>query len=180
MPLPPNPSAFAAPQVAPPASTEPPASGVTVEHADTVTSPAQPGAQMFERATARPSLQDSPAPVKAAVGTAPSLLVNGFNAGLGTPEVTPISIGINVILDWLKNRVWFREQAWTVPLLIVLSFSIAMVVWYLLTEQKNLQTAVTNGFSLMGTAHVNYQSMKAAGVPILAPVKEENKWHPRS
>ena len=141
MPLPPNPSAFAAP---PPAPSPTPS-----------------------------------APVQAAVASAPALAINGFNAGLGTPEITPISVGINVILDYAKNRTWFREKAWTVPLLVILSFSIAFVVWYVLTEQRNLQTAVTNGFSLLGTAHVNYQSMKASGVPILGPVKPENQWVPR-
>lgn len=175
MPLPPNPSAFGGVPVPPPE----PASPVTVEHAETVTSPAQPGAQAFERAAARPTLQDIPAAVRAPVGASPALALNGFNAGLGTPEVTPVSVAINVIVDWFKNQRWFHDDTWTVPLLVILSFSIGMIVWYLLTEQKNLQKAVTNAFSLLGTAHVNYQSMKAAGIPILGPTKPENQWHPR-
>ena len=175
MPLPPNPSAFAA--VPPVADVAP-----SVEATGPTTVLVQPPgpAAPLPSALAASNLAQAPAPVKAAVGSAPALALNGFNAGLGTPEITPISVGINVILDYFKNRPWFHEKAWTVPLLVILSFAIAFVVWYVLTEQKNLQTAVTNGFSLLGTAHVNYRSMRAAELPVLSPTKEENRWQPHS
>ena len=35
--------------------------------------------------------------------------------------VPAIAGALNVVLDWLKNRRWFREEHWTVPLLVMLA-----------------------------------------------------------
>lgn len=133
------------------------------------------GSGPVENALARSRLEASPAAIKATVGSAPTLLMNGFQAGAGEPSIPGIAIGINVIVEWFKNRSWFREQVWTIPLLVFLSFAIGFGIWFLIVG--SLKDAVENGFNLLGTAHVNYQSMKAAGIPILGPTREENRWH---
>ena len=113
-------------------------------------------------------------PVNALVGAAPVALGNLAMGGAAGAEVPIIAGGLNVVIEYAKNRKWFREAAWTVPLLVVLSFAVAFGVWHFLADD-NLKAAV-NGFGILAQSHLNYTGAKATGLGILGPVPDENKW----
>lgn len=159
--------------MAPPSSVE--ASGPTT----VLIQPPGPAAPL-PAALAAPQIATAPAGVRAAVGSAPALVTNGFMAGSVGPEIPGIAIGVNVVISYVKNLKFFHEQLWTVPLLIVLSFGIGICIWYIVNEQHNLQTAITNSFSILGTSHLNYVSSKTSGLQLLEATKEENRWHPKA
>ena len=113
-------------------------------------------------------------PVNTLVGAAPVIAGNLAMGTAAGPEVPIIAGGLNVILEFIKNRHWFREKSWTVPLLVVLSFVVSFVVWHFLAGD-NLK-AVVNGFGILAQSHLNFTGAKATGLGILGAVPPENRW----
>lgn len=114
-------------------------------------------------------------PVNVVVGAAPPLMANAATSfSTGEPSLIAIAGGINVIVEYVKNWRWFREQAWTVPLLILMCFAVSFVIWWLLGN--DLLAAIKNGFGLLVNAHFNYGGVKQMGLGILGPTAAENKF----
>lgn len=118
--------------------------------------------------------------------TVPLAAVTGAGTALGTnlmmgaaagPDVPVIAGGVNVVIEWIKNRPWFHEQTWTVPLLVVLSFAISLGIWHFLL-QDNIK-AIVNGFGILANAHINYGALKPTGLPVFRPTLPEHRWEPR-
>lgn len=114
---------------------------------------------------------------QAALGLAPVAAGNYALSNAAGPEVSTIAAGLNVVIEWLKNRPWFHEKTWTIPVLILLSFGVSFGLWYLLGK-PDLGKAVVNSFGILSSAHLNYQGIKASGVPLLAPTPAANRWQP--
>lgn len=114
------------------------------------------------------------ATVRAAVGATPALATNVATAAASDGAIPIISFGLNAITEWLKNQCWFPEQHLTVPVLAVLSFGTSIAVWHFI--QHDTFHALINGFGILGQAHINYTSARAADVPIFSPTKSENRW----
>jgi hypothetical protein len=126
-------------------------------------------------ASSLPAAQAVPVSTVAGAGaTIGANLLMGAGAG---PEVPVIAGGLNVVLEYVKNRPWFREEHWTVPVLIVCSFAISFGVWHFLLAD-NLK-AIVNGFGILSNAHLNYGGLKATGLPVFQPTAPDNRWQPR-
>lgn len=111
--------------------------------------------------------------VNAGLGLAPVAAVNIATSGVAGPEVPMIAGALGVLIEYLKNRCWFREGTWTVPVLIGLSFLIAFLIWYLFFG--DIVKAITNGCGILVNAHTNYQGSLISGVGIFKPTAPANR-----
>ena len=117
-------------------------------------------------------------PLNLGLGTAPVVGVNAATTySTGEPSLIAIGAGINVLLDWLRNLPQFREQTWTVPALILISFGVAVGIWWGLGGDP--VRAVQNGFGILANAYGNARGAAISGVGILGQVAEENRWRPK-
>lgn len=112
-------------------------------------------------------------PLNVAIGGTPVAASNiAMSMAAGT-EIPIIAGGLNVILEYVKNKPWFHEQTWTVPLLILLAFGASVGIWHFLAGDD--VRAIVNGFGILTQAHINYAGAKVMGVGILGPTAPENK-----
>lgn len=110
---------------------------------------------------------------KAAV---PSIVANGTTTlATGDPTLVVVGGGLNLFLDWVKNFKRFPEETMTVPLLILLSFGIAFLVWYL-RGQGDPVTPIIAGFGTWVNAHTNYKASVKGDLGVIGPTQAENKF----
>jgi len=115
--------------------------------------------------------------VNAGVGLTPAALVNGTTAwATQEPIVSVIALVLNAFLDWVKNKHFFREKDWTVPLMLILAAAISFVIWHLIFD--DVKKAVENAFAIAANAHTNYRSALISGLGVFQPTKEENRYQP--
>ena len=88
------------------------------------------------------------APLNTILGATP---VGAVNAAMGYattgPEVPVLAVGINALIEKIKNFRWFHEQTWTDPLVIVLSFGVAGLIWWVFAGEN--AKAIINGFGVL-------------------------------
>ena len=118
-------------------------------------------------------------PLNIGLGAVPAVGVNAATTfSTGEPSLIAIGAGINVLLDWLRDLRWFREQTWTIPALILISFGVAVGIWWGLGGDP--VRAVQNGFGILANAYGNAKGAAISGVGILGQVADENKWRPQT
>lgn len=160
--------------LSPPASYVPPAPPPSLPLTSVAVNPAAPLSPV----------QPSTNPVvNAVVGAAPSLITNGMTYGASAATtgngleallINWVSIVVNIWTQYWKNKKWFHEKDWVVPLVFITSVVLALIVWGIFFE--DIKRAVTNAFGVIANAHMNYESSKISGVGVFKPTKEENRW----
>ena len=139
MPLPPNPSAFVA-KLAPPAVPPPP-----------------------------PAIGASSNPfANIGMGSVAAVGTNAITANQLGPEVSQVAMGINLIMQIIKQFPKINQNFWWPFILLVLGIGIFAILSY---QQGVLDvaTSVKNGFAAAFQAALNYHSFRVAGINIMPP-----------
>lgn len=111
--------------------------------------------------------------INAGLGLGPVIASNAAMGQVVGPVVSVIALGLNAIMENLKNEKWFPDHL-TPWILLLLTSIICIVLWFFYLHDP-IQ-AIENIFGIFGQAHVNYHGTQVAGLSTFKPVAPENKW----
>ena len=86
-----------------------------------------------------------------------------------------IAIVLNKFIDWLRNKCWFSEEEWTIPVLIAISLALGLVLYWLIGGEPPLK-GIINGFGIVANSVGNVAGSAVSGLNIFGAVKQENKY----
>lgn len=98
-------------------------------------------------------------------GTGGFLLSNTATTAASGWEATVLSATLNMLLQWLKQFGWYRQNTYAIPTLLILGLALGVALWH-----DETRRAVLAGLNIAGQAWANYNSLKEG--PLMAPAED--------